>query len=681
MNPPIAKQHPKVLEKHGHERQDPYFWLNERENPQVIEYLKAENAYKDHMLSPTKDLQETLFEEMKGRIKQDDSSVPYRKDDYFYYSRYEKGKEYAIYCRKKGSLAATEEIILDVNILAEGKEYCAVGGGTNVSEDHRYLAYVTDFVSRRIYTLNIRDLRTGEDLADQIPDITGNVVWANDNRTLFYAKQDLQTLRSFQIYRHTLGTDPSEDVLVFEEKDETFRCYVSRTKSHKYLFIQVTSTLSDEVHILESDMPYEGFRLFAPREREMEYSIDHAGDYFYIHTNLAAQNFRLMRCSPTTTNKEYWEEVIPHREEVLLENIELFRDFLVLDERKNGLHHLRIMPWEGEEHYLEFQEDTYSAEIGHNPEYDTTTLRYGYESMTTPASVYDYNMEVRTQTLMKQQEILGGFESSDYRSARLFAISHDGTQVPISLVHHKDTPLDGTAPLLLYGYGSYGYSIDPYFSSSRLSLLNRGFLFAIAHIRGGEEMGRQWYDNGKMLHKKNTFLDFIACGEHLVNQGVTSEDKLFGMGGSAGGLLMGAIINMRPDLWAGIVAAVPFVDVITTMLDDSIPLTTGEYDEWGNPNVKEYYDYILSYSPYDNVTAKAYPPMLVTTGIHDSQVQYWEPAKWVAKLRVTKTDEHPLLLHTNLETGHGGASGRFEALKEVAMEYAFLLWLAGGKKE
>lgn len=679
MKPPIAKQQPKVLETHGHQRQDPYFWLNERENPEVIDYLKAENAYKEEVLAPTKNFQGTLFEEMKGRIKQDDSSVPYRKDDYFYYSRYETGKEYPIYCRKKGALTADEEIILDVNILAEGKEYCAVAGGTNVSDDHRYLAYSTDYVSRRIYTLNVRDLTTGEDLADQIPGITGNVVWSKDNRTLFYSKQDPQTLRSYQIYRHTLGADASDDVLVFQEDDDTYRCYVTRTKSRKYLVIQAASTLSDEVHILEADKPYDEFRLFAPRERELEYSIDHAGDHFYIHTNLDAKNFCLMRCSEAATTKENWETVIPHRTDVLLENIELFKDFLVLDERKNGLHHLRIMPWEGEEHYLEFQEATYSAGIGYNPEYDTKVLRYHYDSMTTPSSIYDYDMVGRTQTLMKQQEILGGFEVGNYRSQRVFATADDGTKVPMSLVHHRDTPLDGRAPLLLYGYGSYGYSIDPYFSSSRLSLLNRGFIYVIAHIRGGEEMGRQWYDDGKMLNKKNTFTDFIACGEHLVKEGYTSAGKLFAMGGSAGGLLMGAIINMRPDLWAGIVAAVPFVDVVTTMLDDSIPLTTGEYDEWGNPNVKEYYDYILSYSPYDNIEPKAYPPMLVTTGIHDSQVQYWEPAKWVAKLRVTKTDDHPLLLHTNLETGHGGASGRFEALKEVAMEYAFLLWLAEGK--
>ncbi len=673
MNPPIAKAIPHKLEKHGHVRMDEYYWLREKENPEVIAYLEAENAYKEAKLSHTKALQDSLFEEMKGRIKKDDSSVPFQLDDYFYYSRFETGKEYPIHCRKKDSLDQAEQILLDVNVLAEGKDYCAATGGTNVSPDHRYLLYGTDYVSRRIYTLYIKDLETGELLDDVIPDVTGNAVWAADKRTIFYSKQDPETLRSYQIYRHVIGTDPAGDELIFQEDDDTFRTYVYQTKSKKYIAIFCSSTLTNEVQILESSKPEGDFRMFLPRERGHEYSVDHAGGHFYIHTNWDAKNFRLMRCGEEQTDKKLWEEVIPHREDVLLEGLELFRHYMVLDERKGGLNHIRIMPQSGKEHYLPFEEAAYMAGTGYNPAYESEWLRFSYQSMTTPASVYDYNMRTGEKILQKEQEVLGDFDKSDYRTARIFATSKDGVQVPISIVYHKNTPIDGKAPLLLYGYGSYGYSMDAYFSTNRLSLLDRGFVFAIAHIRGGEEMGRAWYDDGRMLNKKNTFIDFIACGEHLVQSGYCAAEKLYAMGGSAGGLLMGAIINMKPEMWAGIVAAVPFVDVVTTMLDDSIPLTTGEYDEWGNPHEKVYYDYILSYSPYDQVEAKAYPPMLVTTGLHDSQVQYWEPAKWVARLRKLKTDKHILLLHTNMEAGHGGKSGRFEALHEIAMEYAFLL--------
>ena len=676
MHPPKTKAIPKRLEKHGHVRMDDYYWLREKENPEVIAYLEAENAYKEENLAHTKEMQETLFEEMKGRIKKDDSSVPYQLDDYFYYTRYEEGKEYAIHCRKKGSLENAEEILLDVNVLAEGKDYCAVGG-VQVSSNHRYLLYGTDFVSRRIYTLQIKDLETGEILPDTIPDMTGNAVWAMDNRTIFYAKQDLETLRSSKIYRHVLGTDASKDELIFEEKDDTFRCYVYRTKSKKFIVILSSSTLTNEAYIINSEKPEGDVRLFQKRERGHEYSIDHSNGQFYIHSNWNAKNFRLLKCGESKTSKKNWEEIIAHRKDVLLEDIELFQDYLVIDERKGGLNHIRIISGKNQDNYLEFDEPAYSAGTAFNPTFKTEWLRLSYQSMTTPASVFDYNMRTGEKVLRKQEEVLGDFKITNYKTERVFAKAADGVEVPMSIVYHKDTQIDGRAPLLLYGYGSYGYSLDAYFSSNRLSLLDRGFVYAIAHIRGGEEMGRAWYDNGKMLKKKNTFSDFIACGEHLIKHKYGAPDKLYGMGGSAGGLLMGAVINLKPELWAGIVAAVPFVDVVTTMLDESIPLTTGEYDEWGNPNEKKYYDYILSYSPYDQVEAKAYPPMLVTTGLHDSQVQYWEPAKWVAKLRDLKTDDNILLLHTNMEAGHGGKSGRFEALREIAMEYAFLMDLAG----
>ncbi|MCH8956437.1 S9 family peptidase [candidate division KSB1 bacterium] len=680
VKPPMAKVKPKKLENHGHVRTDNYYWLKERENPEVIDYLNAENDYTDAVMAHTKDLQDELFEEIKGRIKQDDSSVPYKLEDYFYYTRYETGKEYPLYCRKKGSLEGTEEIMLNVNKMAEGHDYFAVRG-RKVSWNQDLLAFAADTVGRRIYALQFKNLTTGEILPDMIPAVTGNMAWANDNKTLFYAKQDPATLRSFQIYKHTLGTDSATDPLVYEEKDDTFRCYVSRTKSKKYIVIGSSQTLSNEYRYLDAHNPEGEFSIFMPREREHEYNIDHYGDHFYIRTNLNAKNFRLMKTPVAKTAKENWREVIAHRDDVFLQNFEMFNDHLVVGERKDGLRQIRVISWDGsDDHYLNFGEPAYLAYVSTNPDFNTTTLRYGYQSMTTPNSIYDYDMISKKKVLLKQDEVLGDFSSENYVTERFYATAHDGAKVPISIVYRKGIKMDGSNPLLLYGYGSYGNSIDASFNSARLSLLDRSFIFAIAHIRGGQEMGRQWYDDGKLFKKKNTFTDFIDCGKYLVKEKYTSSDKLFCYGGSAGGLLIGAVLNMAPELFYGAAAAVPFVDVVTTMLDDSIPLTTSEYDEWGNPNEKDSYDYMLSYSPYDQVEAKNYPHLLVTTGLHDSQVQYWEPAKWVAKLRALKTGNNRLLLKTNMEAGHGGASGRFKRYKEIAFRYAFFLDLAGKNK-
>lgn len=672
---PVATKIPKELTIHGDTRIDNYYWLNERENPEVISFLNAENTYTDEMMSHTKDFQDKLFEEMKGRIKEDDQSVPYKDNGYFYLTSYKEGQEYPIYSRKKGTLEAAEEIMLNVNELAKDFSYFNVGS-RSVSPNNEMVAYGEDTLSRRIYTIRFKNLTTGELLEDFIPNTTGGAIWANDNQHVFYAVKD-ETLRPVKIFRHRLGTSSTDDVLVYEEQDDTFSAFVYKSKSKKYIIIGAYQTLSQEYQVLDADNPTGKFRMIQPRERGLEYGIAHFGDKFYIRTNMDAQNFRLMSTPENATTKDNWTEVIPHRKDVLLEGMEIFQDYLVLSERKNGITQLRIRPWEGKEHYIDFGEDAYLAYTDTNPEFDTEVLRIGYQSMTTPPTTYDYNMKTKGMELLKQQEVLGGFDPEDYVTERLYAKARDGVTVPISIVYHKDFKKDGTQPLLLYGYGSYGASMDPYFSSARLSLLDRGFAFAIAHIRGGEEMGRHWYEDGKLMNKKNTFNDFIDCGEYLVAEKYAAKDQLYAQGGSAGGLLMGAVMNMRPDMWKGIVAAVPFVDVITTMLDESIPLTTGEYDEWGNPNDKEAYDYILSYSPYDQVSAQDYPATLVTTGLHDSQVQYWEPAKWVAKLREMKTDKNPLLLHTNMDAGHGGASGRFARLKEVALQYAFFLDLAG----
>lgn len=677
MQAPVANANPMELTHHGVTRVDPYYWLNERENPEVIAYLEAENAYTKAMMAHTDALQEKLFKEIVGRIKQTDMSVPYLENGYYYYTRFEEGWEYPLYCRKKGSLDAEEQVMLDVNRLAEGYSYYQVGG-LRVSDDNRWLAYAVDTVSRRIYTIHFKNLETGEILEEKIENTAGNIAWAGDNKTLFYATKD-HTLRMDKIWKHVLGA-PGAEQLVYHEADATFSTYVYRSKSRAYLFIRSSSTLSDECRYLDAFSPDHSFIVFQERQKNHEYSVDHDGDRFLVRTNLDAQNFRLMQAPLDKTGQQFWTELIPHRQDVLLEDMEVFRGFIALQERKNGLNTLRIIGRDGQDYYLDFQEQAYAVYLGENPEYETDVLRYAYTSLTTPNSVYDYSAKTRETTLMKRQEVLGGYNPDDYFTERLMAPAGDGTLVPISLVYRKGTRIDGSHPLLLYGYGSYGNSLDPYFSSVRLSLLDRGFIYAIAHVRGGEEMGRQWYEDGKLLNKKNTFTDFIACGEYLVKQGYTESGKLYAMGGSAGGLLVGAVINLRPDLFKGVIAAVPFVDVVTTMLDESIPLTTSEYDEWGNPNDPVYFDYMLSYSPYDQVMAVDYPALLVTTGLHDSQVQYWEPAKWVAKLRATKTGSSPLYLWTNMDYGHGGASGRFERYRETALEYAFLLDLEGVKE-
>jgi oligopeptidase B len=689
--PPKAAIRPHEMTVHGHTRVDNYYWLNERENPEVIAYLEAENQYADACLKHTEPLQEQLFKEITGRIKQDDNSVPVKIRDYYHYTRFEEGKEYPIFCRKKYSLEAQEEVLLNGNVLAEGHAFFEIGE-VSLSEDDRLLAYSVDTVSRRIYTVYVKNLVTGELVGEPISGTSGNVVWASDNKTLFYGVKD-ETLRPYKIMRHRLGTSPNDDVEVYREDDDTFVCYISKTKSRKYLIINADSTLSSECRILESDHPEMEFRVFQERQPDMLYGIDHYREHFYIQTNAdGAKNYKIMRTPLGQTEKSHWEEVVAHREQVMIEGFTIFDKFFVIEEREEGLVKIRVKSWDGDtDYYIDFGEPTYTAGVGANPDFDAVTLRFSYNSMTTPSSVFEWDMEKRTKTLLKRQEIVGGYNPEDYVTERLMAPSHDGVLVPISIVYKKtkvvepvETPTEhgsgpstgsGTLgrPLVLYGYGSYGSSMDAYFSLARLSLLDRGFIWAIAHIRGGEEMGRQWYEDGKMLNKKNTFLDFIACAEYLVKSGYTSPEKMFAMGGSAGGLLVGAVTNMRPDLWRGVIAQVPFVDVVTTMLDESIPLTTGEYDEWGNPNEKQYYDYMLSYSPYDNVEAKDYPAMLITTGLHDSQVQYWEPAKWAAKLRALKTDKNPLYLKTEMDYGHGGASGRFEGYKEVVLEYAFML--------
>jgi oligopeptidase B len=680
VNPPVAKKIPKELTAHGDTRIDDYYWLNQRDNPEVIEYLEAENAYKEAIIGHTNDFQERLFNEIVGRIKQTDMSVPYKDQGYYHYTRFEEGGEYPIYCRKKGSLDGEEEILLNVNEMAEEYDFFNVAG-YSTSSNNNIIAYGVDNVSRRLYTLYFMDLTTGKVFDEQILNTSGRAAWANDNKTVFYPLKDTTTLRSYKIMKHVIGTDVSEDKEIYVEEDETFNTFVRKTKSKKFMIIGSTQTLSSEYRYLDADNPDGEFAIIQPRERDHEYRVDHFQDKFYILTNLDAKNFRLMETPVDRTTKENWSDVIAHREDVLMEDFEIFEDFLVLNERKNGLRQLRVIKWaDKSEHYLDFGEEAYVAVIDNNPEFDTHLLRYGYTSLTTPGSIFDYDMEIREKTLLKQEEVVGDFAPENYMAERHYATARDGTKVPISLVYRKGLEKDGNNPLLLGGYGSYGASREPTFSSVRLSLLDRGFVYAIAHIRGGSEMGRYWYEDGKLLKKKNTFYDFIDCGEYLIEQKFTNSDNLFAMGGSAGGLLMGAVVNMRPDLWKGILAGVPWVDVITTMLDPSIPLTTGEFDEWGDPNQKDYYDYMLSYSPYDNVEAKDYPAMLVTTGLHDSQVQYFEPAKWVAKLRALKTDDNPLIFHINMEGGHGGVSGRFRRYRETALEYAFMLDLVGIKE-
>ena len=679
ITPPRAAKKPHRLEKHGDVRTDPYYWLRERDSDEVLEYLRAENAYYQAMTAHTRKFQERLFLEMKSRIKEDDSSVPYKRNGYWYITRYESGMQYPVYTRHKEILEAPEELLFDGNQMAKGFEFFDLRG-ISISPDNRLAAFGVDTLSRRQYNIRVKNLETGEMYPDLLKNTTGSSVWAADNKTLFYTRKDPVTLRSNCIFKHVLGTPVSTDELVYEESDETFNTYVYKTKSRKYIIIGSSSTLTTEYRILRADQPGGDFEVFEPRQRGVEYSLYHYDSDFYIVTNRdGARNFKVMKTHEGHTTSDHWEDFIPHRTDVLIEDIEIFRDYYVVCERYQGLNRIQVNRWDqAEQYYLPFDNETYVAYPYVNLDFDTEYFRYIFNAMNAPYSVIDINMKTRETIVRKEQEVLDpGFKKENYRSRRVWAPARDGQKVPVSLVYHKDTPLDGTAPLLLYGYGSYGSTIDPYFSTPRLSLLDRGFIYAIAHVRGGEYLGRPWYENGKLLNKKNTFCDFVDCSRYLISHNYTSPEHLYAYGGSAGGLLIGAVINMEPGLFRGVIAAVPFVDVVTTMLDESIPLTTGEYDEWGNPNQKEYYACMKSYSPYDNVEEKEYPHMLVTCGLHDSQVQYWEPAKWVAKLRDLKTDSNQLFLFTNMEAGHGGASGRFDALKETAREYAFLLDLEG----
>ena len=687
-NAPIADKKSIKLEKYGDVRIDDYFWmrlsdeqkkaeLKDEQTLNVVDYLNEENTYYEKVSAYTKDFQEVLFQEMKGRIKEDDSSVPYKDNGYYYITSYKTGNQYPIYSRKKDSLEANQEIIFDVNQMAKGFDYYQLGG-LNISENNKLVVFATDTISRRQYTLRVKNLETGEIYKDIIENTTGGSVWANDNKTIFYTKKDPVTLRSEKIFRHLLGTSASEDIEVFHEKDETFGTYVTKSKSNKFIIIGSYNTVSSEAQFLDADNPTGNFNMLQPRVRDLEYSVAHYENDFYLLTNKdSATNFKLMKTPINSSGKENWIDVIPHRKDTLLEDFSIFKDYLILEERNNGLNKIRIKRWDNkEDYYLPFDEETYSVGVYANPEFDTDIIRYSYNSMTTPASVIDFNLTNKSKDIKKEQEVLGGkFQKENYVSKRIWANTRDGKKVAISLVYHKDTKLNNETPLMQYAYGSYGYTISDGFSTTRLSLLDRGFVFALTHVRGGQYLGREWYDDGKMLQKKNTFTDFIDCSKYLIENNYTSSEHLYAMGGSAGGLLMGVIVNMNPELYNGVIAAVPFVDVITTMLDESIPLTTGEYDEWGNPNIKEYYDYIKSYSPYDQISAASYPNMLVTTGYFDSQVQYWEPAKWVAKLRDLKTDNNLLFLNTNMDAGHGGASGRFDALKETAKEYTFFLAL------
>jgi len=676
--PPKADQRPYQHKTHNDIRVDEYFWLKERENPEVIDYLERENDYYLKSTAHTIDFQEDLFEEMKARIKEDDSSVPYFYNGYWYISRFESGKEYPIYTRKKASLDAEEEVIFDCNEMAEGHQYFRLAGFT-ISPDNTKAAFSIDTISRRLYTTKVKNLITGKYLSTSIKNTTGGVVWARDNKTLFYTNKDTETLRSQAIFKHNIISNQSE--LVYEEKDDTFSVYVMDSKSEDYIFISSYSSLTTEFQYIKSNEPSDKFKYIQKRQRGLEYSISHFGDYFYIFTNADdALNYKIMRTPVSSTERSNWVDFVPHRPSVLLEDLDIFRDYMVLTERENGLSRIRIQSWDGsKDAYLPILGETYTLYTSTNLDFNTSKLRYAFNSLTNPSSVLEYDMETGDIITLKEQEVLGTFDKNDYVSKRLWASASDGVKVPISIVRHKDTQLNSETPILQYAYGSYGSTIDPNFSTTRLSLLNRGFAFAIAHVRGGEYMGRNWYEDGKLLNKKNTFSDFISCSKFLIEQGYTSSDHLYAYGGSAGGLLMGVVLNDAPEIYNGIISAVPFVDVMTTMLDETIPLTTSEYDEWGNPNDKVYYSYMKSYSPYDNVKAQDYPNLLVTSGLHDSQVQYWEPAKWVARLRELKTNKKQLYLNTDMEAGHGGASGRFDALKETAKKYSFLLELENHK--
>ena len=682
ITPPDAEQKPYVRDMHGDQVNDPYFWMNAyfkktADSTQVIDYLNAENAYTDQMMADTNEFQDNLFTEMKSRIKEKDESVPVFKNGYYYYTRTEDGQQYFKYCRKKGSLDAQEEILLDVDKMAEGNAYYSATG-FNISPDNNLLLYAVDNVSRRQYDLFLKNLVTGEVTDLKIKNTSGGTAWANDNKTFFYTENNATTLLSENIKRHILGTQSQEDIIVYHEEDNTNYIGVYESKNQQYIMIYSSSTTSSEERFLDANHPMGEFKVFQPRIKDVLYSVVPLEDRFLVLTNHKALNFKLMETPLNATEINNWSEVIPHRTDVLLESIEEFNRYLVITERFNGLTRLIIKNREtGQEKMLGFDEPAYVVYATGNVEYFTDNLRFGYISMVTPASVYEQNMLTGERKLLKQQEVLGDFDKNNYTSERLFATASDGTQIPISLVYKKGLQKNGKNPLLLYGYGSYGNSMEATFSSTRLSLLNRGFVFAIAHIRGGEEMGRQWYEDGKMMKKMNTFTDFVDCAEFLIDEQYTSKEHLYAQGGSAGGLLMGAVVNLRPDLWHGVISQVPFVDVVNTMLDESIPLTTNEYDEWGNPNNKDAYFYMKSYSPYENIAKTEYPNMLITTGLHDSQVQYFEPAKWIAKLRDANTGNNVLMLKTDMDYGHGGASGRFDYLKELAVEYAFLFKLEG----
>jgi oligopeptidase B len=675
IKPPVAKTNERRATIHGETRTDTYYWLRDKTNPEVAAYLQAENAYADAVMKPTMALRETLYAEMLGRIKQTDLDVPYPLNGYYYYSRTEEGKQYRIHCRKRGSLEAPEEVMLDLNELAKGHEFLSLGPWA-VTDDGRVLAYTLDTSGFREYELFLKDLTTGELLPDR-PGKVRQVAWARDNRTLFYTTEDAAK-RAYRVYRHTLGRPKETDALLYEERDELFRVSLARSRSRRFLFITSGSFASSEVRCIPADRPEEAPRLLLPREKDHEYYADHHGDRFYIRTNDRGRNFRLVTAPVGEPRKESWEEVVPHRDDVMLEGVELFRGHYVLREREAGLPKLRVTRMDGgESHYVEFPEAVYSAFPQGNAEFDTSLFRFSYQSPVTPSSVFDYDVRTRGRTLLKQTEVLGGYDPARYVSERIWATAPDGVRVPVSLVYRKDLKRDGSRPMLLEGYGAYGASIPAFFDSNRVSLLDRGVIWAWAHIRGGGEMGKRWHDDGKLLKKKNTFTDFIAAAEHLIRQGYTSRDRLAISGGSAGGLLMGAVVNMRPDLFRAVVSYVPFVDVINTMLDSSLPLTVGEYLEWGNPNESEAYAYMKSYCPYTNLEKKAYPAMLVRTSLNDSQVMYWEPAKYVAKLRTLKTDRNPLLLKTNMGAGHGGASGRYDKLRDEAYDYAFILTQLG----
>ena len=677
---PRAEKINKIMTMHNHERIDEFYWLNERGNQKVIDYLNSENDYRNSYMEGYKDLENELFEEIKSRIKEDDSSVPYLDNGYYYYTRFEKGKQYPIYCRKKENLKNDEEILIDVNKISQGHEYFRIGG-IDISPNNKIMAYSVDTISRRLYTVHFKNLETGEKNTHTISNTSGGVSWANDNMTLFYNQKNTKTLRTEKVMRHSFNQNQKDEEVYFE-KDDEFNLYSYKSKSGKYIIIVSGKTISDEIRFLNANEPDGEFKIFQKRVDGLEYSIDHLNDKWYVRTNINdSKNFKLMVCDEDKTSSDNWEEFIKHRKNVLLEGVEVFNDFFVITERENGQRRFNVISnKDGESHYIDFEEEVFSAYSSVNSEINSKTFRYGYSSMTTPNSTIEYNLIKKTKTVLKEAEILGGtFDKNNYESMLVWADARDGKKVPISLVFRKDTYKKGKNPLLLYGYGSYGSTNSAGFSSVRLSLLDRGFVYAIAHIRGSQYLGREWYEDGKMFNKKNTFWDFIDSAKYLGNNSFVDKDQIFAMGGSAGGLLMGAIANMEPEVFKGIVAAVPFVDVVTTMLDETIPLTTFEFDEWGDPKDEDSYYYMLSYSPYDQVEEKDYPAIFITTGYHDSQVQYFEPAKWIARLRDKRTNKEPLLMYCNMDAGHGGASGRFEAYKETAMEYAFLISLTENK--